>query len=66
MTKQDRPPRRGRYIVECPACEGTGREARPGSTVLHGCRLCWERGVVARIVAERWIDRTRPDGAAAH
>lgn len=65
MSKQDTPPRRGRYIVDCPACEGTGREARPESIVLHGCRLCWERGVVARIVAERWINRSDPNGAPA-
>jgi hypothetical protein len=33
--------------------------------VLYGCRLCWERGVVARIVAERWINRSQPNDAPA-
>ena len=62
--ENNRPGRGGRYIVECPACQGTGRVARAESTVLHGCRLCWERGVVARIVADRWIERSGPEAAA--
>ena len=64
MNKQ-RPPRRGRFIVDCPACQGTGRVNRPGSTILHGCRLCWERGVVSTIIAERWLNRPPQDEAAS-
>jgi hypothetical protein len=51
---------RGRFIVDCPACLGTGKVARPDSIVLHGCMLCWERGVVSRISAERWRKRDDP------
>jgi hypothetical protein len=59
MHVEDRPPtyengRRGKYIVSCPACEGTGRVLRDGSAVVVGCRLCWEHGVVARIVADAY------------
>jgi hypothetical protein len=64
MTIQD-VPSRGRYIVDCPACRGAGRVPRPESTVLHGCRLCWERGVVSTIVADRWINRSGPEDAVA-
>ena len=62
---ESKTPRHGRYIVDCPACEGTGRVSRPGSVVLHGCRLCWERGVVSTIVAERWRNRPPEQGGAA-
>lgn len=48
-------PERKRFIVPCPACGGTGRVVRDGSQVRLGCRLCWERGVVARIVAELYM-----------
>jgi hypothetical protein len=62
--------RDGRFIVSCPACRGSGRVVRQGSQVPVGCRLCWERGRVARIVAERFerqrsareTDRTDPEG----
>ena len=47
---------RDRYIVECPACAGTGRVVRPDSQVPVGCRLCWERGRVARIAAARFLE----------
>jgi hypothetical protein len=46
--------RRRKYIVSCPACDGTGRVLRDGSGVLTGCRLCWEHGVVAQIVANNY------------
>lgn len=46
--------RRRKYIVSCPACDGTGRVLRDGSRVATGCRLCWERGVVAQIVADSY------------
>ena len=45
------------YIVDCPACLGKGKVLRPNSTILHGCMLCWERGVVSTIVAKRWRKR---------
>jgi hypothetical protein len=48
-------PRSGRYIVTCPACEGVGRVVRDGSQLALGCRLCWEHGVVARIVAAFYL-----------
>jgi hypothetical protein len=62
--------RDGRFIVSCPACRGSGRVVRQDSQVPVGCRLCWERGRVARIVAERFerqrrareADRADPDG----
>jgi Ribonuclease G/E len=46
--------RRRKYIVSCPACYGTGRVMRDDSLVATGCRLCWERGVVAQIVADSY------------
>ena len=46
------------FIVQCPACDGSGRVLRDGSQVLVGCRLCWEHGVVARIVAEQYQRRS--------
>lgn len=51
--------RDGRFIVACPACCGSGRVVGPGSQVPVGCRLCWERGRVARIVAERFERQRR-------
>ena len=56
---------RGRFIVDCPACLGTRTVPRADSTILHGCRLCWERGVVSTIVAERWLNRPPQDEAAS-
>jgi hypothetical protein len=43
-----------RYIVACPACGGDGRVVPPGSLAQVGCRLCWERGRVSRIVADKY------------
>jgi hypothetical protein len=60
MHVEDRTPdrettvRRRKYIVSCPACDGTGRVLRDGSRVATGCRLCWEHGVVAQIVADSY------------
>ena len=51
--------RDGRFIVTCPACRGSGRVVRQGSQVPVGCRLCWEHGRVARIVAERYERQRR-------
>lgn len=51
--------RDGRFIVTCPACRGSGRVVRQGSQVPVGCRLCWEHGRVARIVAERYERQQR-------
>ena len=42
------------FIVPCPACAGSGRVQRDGSQVQLGCRLCWERGVIALIIAEQY------------
>ena len=49
------------FIVSCPACEGSGRVLRDGSQVRLACRLCWERGVVARIVAEQYLRDSPPE-----
>lgn len=43
------------FIVICPGCGGSGRVLRDGSQVRLACRLCWERGVVARILADRYL-----------
>jgi len=43
------------FIVTCPGCGGSGRVLRDGSQVRLSCRLCWERGVVARIVADKYL-----------
>jgi hypothetical protein len=48
-------PARKPFIVLCPACDGIGHVLRDGSQVQLTCRLCWERGVVARIVADRYL-----------
>ncbi len=47
------PPKK--FIVSCPACEGSGHVVPYGSRARVGCRLCWERGRVSRIVAESWF-----------
>jgi hypothetical protein len=52
-------PARKPFIVPCPACDGSGRVLRDESQVLLACRLCWERGVVARIVARQY-QRDKP------
>jgi hypothetical protein len=44
-----------RYIVLCPACGGDGRVIPPGSLAQVSCRLCWERGRVSRIVADKYL-----------
>jgi hypothetical protein len=44
-----------RLIVACPACGGRGWVKAPGSRARMGCRLCWERGRVSRIVADRFL-----------
>lgn len=49
------PPTHRPFIVACPACKGKGRLLRDGSQVHLSCRLCWERGVVARIVADKYL-----------
>jgi hypothetical protein len=49
------------YIVSCPACDGKGRVRRDGSQVLLACRLCWERGVLSRIVAEQYLTSKQLD-----
>jgi len=46
------PPKK--FIVKCPACAGSGNVVPLGSRARVGCRLCWERGRVSRIVAESW------------
>jgi hypothetical protein len=55
-SESDNVPRRDtarkKFIVDCPACDGTGHVVREGSQVSVGCRLCWERGRVSRILAE--------------
>jgi hypothetical protein len=45
---------RRKYIVPCPACDGTGRIIPRGSLARVSCRLCWERGRVSWLVAERY------------
>ena len=47
--------RREKYIVSCPACGGDGRVVPPGSLAQVSCRLCWERGRVSRIVADKYL-----------
>lgn len=53
--------RRGRFPVDCPACQGLGKVPRHGSAELYGCQLCWERGVVSAIVADRWRNHHNPE-----
>lgn len=45
------------FIVTCPACGGSGLVLRDDSQVHLGCKLCWRRGVVARIVAEKYLSK---------
>lgn len=47
-------PRR-KFIVQCPACNGSGHVVPFGSRARVGCRVCWERGRVSRIVADSWL-----------
>jgi hypothetical protein len=46
------------FIVTCPACRGHRRVLRDGSQARLSCRLCWERGVVSRIVANKYTRDT--------
>jgi hypothetical protein len=48
-----------RFVVQCPACGGSGHVVPFGSRTRVGCRLCWERGRVSRIVAEAWSKEHR-------
>jgi Ribonuclease G/E len=57
---------RRRYMEECPACFGTGKVPRLNSTILHGCMLCWERGVVSTIVADRWRRKREEQSDSVH
>lgn len=54
---------RRKYIVPCPACGGSGRIVPRGSLARVSCRLCWERGRVSWIVADRYArhNDSRPD-----
>jgi Ribonuclease G/E len=65
MARLERPRGDGRYIVDCPACEGTGRIRHVDSVVLTGCRLCWERGVCSPIVANRYRKKLADAGEGA-
>ena len=47
------PPKK--FIVRCPACNGSGHVVPIGSRSRIGCRVCWERGRVSRIVADSWL-----------
>jgi hypothetical protein len=53
-------------MEECPACFGTGKVPRLNSTILHGCMLCWERGVVSTIVADRWRSKREEQSDSVH
>src|SRR5258708_24183768 len=53
---------RKKFIVRCPACEGSGHVVPFGSRARVGCRLCWERGRVSRIVAETWYREQGKEG----
>lgn len=44
-----------KIIVQCPACNGSGNVVPFGSRARVGCRICWERGRVSRIVADDWL-----------
>lgn len=57
--------REGRFISSCPAHRGSGRVVCQGSQVPVGCRLCCERGRVARIVAELYERQRRAREAGA-
>jgi hypothetical protein len=52
-SEADVPPRK--FIVRCPACDGSGNVVPFGSLARVGCRVCWERGRVSRIVADSWL-----------
>lgn len=48
-------PAKKKIIVQCPACNGSGNVVPFGSRARVGCRICWERGRVSRIVADSWL-----------
>lgn len=52
-----------KIIVRCPACDGSGHVVPIGSRARVGCRVCWERGRVSRIVAESWLRENGEKGA---
>ena len=55
------PPKK--FIVQCPACKGSGHVVPFGSRARVGCRICWERGRVSRIVADSWLREHGEKGA---
>ena len=55
------PPKK--FIVRCPACNGSGHVVPFGSRARVGCRICWERGRVSRIVADSWLREHGEKGA---
>ena len=56
------PPKK-KIIVQCPACNGSGHVVPFGSRARVGCRICWERGRVSRIVADSWLRENGEKGA---
>lgn len=54
---------RKKFIVRCPACNGSGHVVPFGSRARVGCRICWERGRVSRIVADSWLREHGEKGA---
>ena len=52
-----------KFIVSCPACKGSGHVVPFGSRARVGCRVCWERGRVSRIVADSWLLENGEKGA---
>lgn len=52
-----------KFIVRCPACNGSGLVVPFGSHARVGCRVCWERGRVSRIVADSWLRENGEKGA---
>lgn len=54
---------RKKFIVQCPACKGSGHVVPFGSRARVGCRVCWERGRVSRIVADSWLLENGEKGA---
>jgi len=55
------PPKK--FIVQCPACNGSGHVVPFGSRARVGCRICWERGRVSRIVSDSWLREQDEKGA---
>jgi len=61
--EDQRPPRRHRPKVVCPACQGLGRNGPEGSV----CRICWLTGVIdaARYEKIKSDRARRGDGSGA-